>query len=160
MAINFKRGPVTELTFGQTCSIDYNVFLFQECKVLLLSFSYGSMWPTKYPYILQDLKPTNWLKIFLFWRKFLTDHRWVGSLWQLVGSHSRTQISLPEKFLLTWLWWWGLWPGYPTHLLRDGRRHQNGWIFGKVPNGLFGKSFFKIHPFWWRHPFLLGNWVG
>ena len=72
--------------------------------------------------------------------------------------------SLIDLFTLNPLFWWSVWPAnyvYPepipsqrtkiftdTHniatKIRDGWRYQNGWIFGKVPNGLwpliFGKS--------------------
>ena len=45
-------------------------------------------------------------------------------------------------------------------IIRDGWRHQNGWIFRKVPRGGWGGgqmplgTFPKIHPFWYRHPSL------
>ena len=54
------------------------------------------------------------LKIFLYWNRFVIDHRWVGSLWLPEGIHSRTMRDLPEE-IFSWSHWkswqqiWQIW---------------------------------------------------
>ena len=58
---------------------------------------------------------TRSLKIFLYWNRFVIDHRWVGSLWLPEGIHSRTMRDLPEE-IFSWSRWkswqqiWQIWP--------------------------------------------------
>ena len=39
----------------------------------------------------------------------------------------KTRALLNRERHKIWWWWW----------IRDGWPHQNGWIFGKIPNGLW-----------------------
>ena len=47
---------------------------------------------------------TRSFKIFLYWNRFVIDHRWVGSLWLPEGIHSRTMRDLPEEIFSSVCW--------------------------------------------------------
>ena len=69
------------------------------------------------------------------------------------------------------MWWARMlvsWNPSGVSVLRDGWRHQKRWIFGNVTNGGGGGGAFAIqkltlqildHPFWYRHPYQLKNWI-
>ena len=54
---------------------------------------------------------TRGLKIFLYWNRFVIDHRWVGSLWLPEGIHSRTMRDLPGGIFSSVCWksWQQIW---------------------------------------------------